>query len=118
MSILPNDAPQREKVRNYQKFVEANEAKINKAKVKFVNEFQAYLVATQDIEKGEDVLSIPYPLWMPLEMILQDSPIALKLNDFGDLTNYLSPPWRNSFFGVFFAEQKKMGDKSKFKDYI
>lgn len=77
-----------------------------------------YLTATQDIAKGEEIVAIPYNLWMPLESVLVDSPLGQKLNDFGDLTNYLSSPWRNSFFAVFYAEQMKLGEKSKYKDYI
>jgi hypothetical protein len=67
---------------------------------------------------GEDVVSIPFQMWMPLEMILGDSPIGKKLNEFGDLTTHLSQPWRNSFFAVFFAEQIKLGEKSKYKEYV
>jgi len=41
---------------------------------------------------------------MPLELIMAFSPIASKLNNYGELTEHLTEPWRNSFFAVFFAE--------------
>lgn len=77
-----------------------------------------YLTATENIQKGEDIVAIPNQMWMPLESIINDSPICQKLNEYGDLTNHLSEPWRNSFYAVFFAEQIKLGDQSKYKDYV
>ena len=49
---------------------------------------------------------------------MPDSPLCLALNEKGELVNQLRHPWRNSFFAVFFIEQLKMGDKSKYKDYV
>lgn len=78
--------------------------------MKFYNKYQHYLTATETIQKGEDILQVPYNMWMPLEMILGDSPLGQKLNNYGDLTNHLQQPWRLSFFAVFFAEQIKQGE--------
>jgi len=49
-------------------------------------------------------------MWMPLEMVLADSPLGKQLNEFGELSKHLSVPWRNCFFAVFFIEQLKLGD--------
>lgn len=57
---VPLDSPEREKVKNYQAWVEKNGGSISKCKVKFYSNTQSYLTATQDIAKDEDVLSIPY----------------------------------------------------------
>lgn len=64
---VPLDSPEREKVKKYQAWVEKNGGSIKKCKVKFYSNTQSYLTATQDIAKDEDVLSIPYQMWMPLE---------------------------------------------------
>jgi hypothetical protein len=115
---IPRDSEERARVKRYQDWVVSHGAIINKCKVKFYSKYQVYLTATENIQKGEYVLAIPYQLWIPLEIILGQSPIGQKLNEYGDLTNHLSHPWRNSFFAVILAEQRKMGEDSMYKNYV
>ena len=49
---------------------------------------------------------------------MADSPICMTLNNFSDLTNHLSAPWRCTFFTVFLVEQMKLKEKSKYWDYL
>lgn len=55
---------------------------------------------------------------MPLEVVVADSPITLKVVESEEVRKNLSHPWRNSLYAVFIAEHIKKGDDSKFKDYV
>jgi len=115
---VPDTHPEVVKAKKYEEWIRSKGAHIEKCKLKWKNPTHPYLVATADIAKGQDIVEIPYAEWMPLESILPDSPLCLALNEKGELVNQLRHPWRNSFFAVFFIEQLKMGDKSKYKDYV
>jgi len=106
------------KFKKYEEWVKSKGAIIEKCKLKWKHSLQNNLVATQDIKKGETVVGIPYAQWMPLEALMADSPICLKLNEKGELTKKLSHPWRNSFFACWFIEQQKLGEKSKCREYV
>lgn len=55
---------------------------------------------------------------MPLEILVQDSPITMKIVEMEDVRRGLSHPWRNSLYAVFIAEHIKLGDASKYKDWV
>lgn len=55
---------------------------------------------------------------MPLEVVVGESPLTLKIVESEEVRKNLSHPWRNSLYAVFLAEHIKKGDESKFKDYV
>lgn len=115
---MPDTHPEVIKAKKYGEWIRSKGAHIEKTKLRWKNPTHPYLVASQDIPKGEDIVQIPYSEWMPLETVLPDSPLCLAMNEKGELVQQLRHPWRNSFFAVFFIEQLKMGENSKYKDYI
>lgn len=118
---VPASHPDKVNFAKYKKSMVENEGMyVNKYKVRWENEYIKYAVATEDIKRGELLLAIPNTLWLPLESLVDDtegkvvSPLCVKLNAHFELTKKLTDPWRNQFFSIFVAEQKKLGENSKF----
>jgi hypothetical protein len=91
-------------VRDYQNWVEKYDGVVSKCKVKFMNKYQHYLVASETIKKGEIVVAIPSGLWLPLERLFETSSLLAELNKHGNLVHNLSSPWRTSFYALWYAE--------------
>jgi hypothetical protein len=87
--------------------------------LRFVNPSMPCMVATVNINKGEDIVTVPYDNWQPIEKVMPHSPLCQKLNEAGALVEHLSHPWRNSFFAVFMIEQLKAGpENSEYYQYF
>ena len=63
-------------------------------------------------------MAVPLAEWITLEMVVEDSDFCKTLHVHEDLQEKLSHPWRNCFFTLFIAEQKMLGDKSKYKPFL
>lgn len=87
-----------------------------KAKWEHVN--SRCLVASEDIQVGDDLVSIPMNHWLTTYHVCEEeaSELCYKLGMIPELQTDLEG-WSYALFAIFFAEQKKNCD-SKYKMYL
>jgi len=61
--LIPADHPVKLQTKNYSLFCLANGAKFNKFNIGWKDSSFSYMYAIQDIQKGEDIITIPYDMW-------------------------------------------------------
>lgn len=66
-NVLPKDHIERQNFEKFDKYIREKGAAINKCKPRWEHPSYRYIVAKQDIKRGEDIVAIPYTEWITME---------------------------------------------------
>lgn len=64
---MPKDHVERQNFAKFDRYIRGKGAKINKCKPRWETPSYRYIVAKQDIKRGEDIVAIPYTEWITME---------------------------------------------------